>query len=158
MPGFSQVPHEAPHEYDGFASSHHNGGCTMPTSLSEPGRPSPVVRVPAGTLSSRMIEPESQTQLRRVSSASSYACLLSVGRSTFKHCRFATTRARLRSLHSPESCETQLMPNFLLAHHRTGPNPALKLTVIGVPRWPSGAGPAAHCAPAVQRVTPLPAA
>ena len=121
--------------------------------------PSPVVQISARNLGSgQMNGPESHHQLRRVSSARWHAHLSSVGKSPFEHCRFATTRARLRSLRSPESCETQLMPNFLLAHHRTGPNPALKLTVIGVPRWPSGAGPAAHFAPAVQRVTPLPAA
>ena len=35
------------------------------------------------------------------------------------------------------------------------PNPSLKLSPNGVPRWPSSAGPAAHFALAVQRVTPL---
>ena len=121
--------------------------------------PSPVVPISARNLGSgQMNGPESHHQLRRVSSARWHAHLSSVGKSPFEHCRFATTRARLRSLRSPESCETQLMPNASLTHHRTGPNPALKLTVIGVPRWPSGAGPAAHFAPAVQRVTPLPAA
>ena len=34
------------------------------------------------------------------------------------------------------------------------PNPSLKLSPNGVPRWPSSAGPAAHFALAVQRVTP----
>ena len=35
------------------------------------------------------------------------------------------------------------------------PNPSLKLSPNGVPRWPSSAGPVAHFALAVQRVTPL---
>ena len=35
------------------------------------------------------------------------------------------------------------------------PNPSLKLSPNGAPRWPSSAGPAAHFALAVQRVTPL---
>ena len=35
------------------------------------------------------------------------------------------------------------------------PNPSLKLSPNGVPRWPSSAGPTAHFALAVQRATPL---
>ena len=35
------------------------------------------------------------------------------------------------------------------------PNPSVKLSVNGVPRWPSSAGPLAHFALAVQHVTPL---
>jgi len=35
------------------------------------------------------------------------------------------------------------------------PNTSLKLSTNGMSRWPSGAGPAAHFAPAVQRATPL---
>ena len=35
------------------------------------------------------------------------------------------------------------------------PNHSLKLSTNGVPRWSSGAGPAAHFAPAAQRATPL---
>ena len=34
------------------------------------------------------------------------------------------------------------------------PNPSVKLSTNGVPRWPSSAGPLAHFALAVQRVTP----
>ena len=34
------------------------------------------------------------------------------------------------------------------------PNPSVKLSANGVPRWPSSAGPAAHFALAVQRATP----
>ena len=34
------------------------------------------------------------------------------------------------------------------------PNPSVKLSANGVPRWPSSAGPAAHFALAVQHVTP----
>ena len=34
------------------------------------------------------------------------------------------------------------------------PNPSVKLSVNGVPHWPSSAGPAAHFALAVQRATP----
>ena len=122
-------------------------------------RPSPVDQVPARNLGSgRMSGPESLRQLRRVSSARWYAHLSSVGKSPSEHRRSATTRTRLRRLRLPESCETLLMPNASLIPHRTGPNPALKLTVNGMPRWPSGAGPSAHFAPAVPRVTPLPAA
>lgn len=35
------------------------------------------------------------------------------------------------------------------------PNPSLKLSSNGVSHWSSGAGPAAHFAPAAQRATPL---
>ena len=35
------------------------------------------------------------------------------------------------------------------------PNTSLKLSANGVAHWPSGAGPAAHFAPAVQCTTPL---
>ena len=38
------------------------------------------------------------------------------------------------------------------------PNPSLKLTTNGVARRPASAGPAAHCALAVQHATPLVAA
>ena len=118
--------------------------------------PSPVVQVPERNRGSgRVNGPESHNQLRRVSSARWHAHLSSVGKSPFEHCRFATTRARLRSLRSPESCETQLMPNALLAHHRTGPNPALKRNASSVARRPSSAGPSAHFALAVQRATLL---
>jgi hypothetical protein len=43
----------------------------------------------------------------------------------------------------------------LLVITRLLPNPSLKLSTNGVSRWSSGAGPAAHFAPAAQRATPL---
>ena len=99
--------------------------------------PSPVVQISARNLGSgQMNGPESHHQLRRVSSARWHAHLSSVGKSPFEHCRFATTRARLRSLRSPESCETQLMTNVSLSRHRPGPNPTLKRSTNGRPPGP----------------------
>ena len=104
--------------------------------------PSPVVQIFARNLGSGQVNgPEFHHQPRRVSSARWHAHLSSVGKPPSVHRRSAATRARLRSLRSPESCETQLMPNALLAHRRTGPNPALKRNASSVARRPSSAGP-----------------
>jgi len=48
-----------------------------------------------------------------------------------------------------------MQPRLLSQLSALKPNPSLKLSPNGVPRWPSSAGPAAHFALAVQRVTPL---
>jgi hypothetical protein len=53
-------------------------------------------------------------------------------------------RCALPLTHISTSTYAQLMPN-----------PSLKLSTNGVSRWSSGAGPAAHFAPATQRATPL---
>ena len=55
-------------------------------------------------------------------------------------------------------CGSNTMPcmNLQLSSELSAlkPNPSLKLSPNGVPRWPSSAGPSAHFALAVQRVTP----
>jgi len=38
------------------------------------------------------------------------------------------------------------------------PNPSLKRSANGMSRWPSSAGPSAHCALAAQRAMPSPPA
>ena len=118
--------------------------------------PSSVVQVPARNRGSgRVNGPESQNQLRRVSSARWHAHLSSARKPPSVHRRSATTRTRLHGLRSPESCETQLMTNVSLSRHRPGPNPTLKRNANSAPRWPSSAGPSAHFALAVQHVTLL---
>ena len=55
-------------------------------------------------------------------------------------------------LHCSQACGAKYSAGSRVA---ALPNPSVKLSVNGVPRWPSSAGPAAHFALAVQRVTPL---
>ena len=118
--------------------------------------PSPIFQVPARDLGSgRVNGPESHLQLRRVGSASWHAHLSSARKPQSVHRRSTTTRTRLCGFRSPESCETQLMTNVSLSRHRPGPNPTLKRNANSAPRRPSSAGPLAHFALAVQRVTPL---
>ena len=123
--------------------------------------PSPVVQVPARNLGSgRVNGPESHRRLRRVSPARCYAHLSSVGKPPSVHRRSATTRTRIHGLRSPESCETQLMPNVSLSRHRPGPNPALELTCYGGQPCPGGNALRAFCAtmptlPAVARSSAL---
>ena len=118
--------------------------------------PSPMVQIPARYPGSgQVIGPQPHRQPRRVRSASWCARLSSVVQLTIKHRRSSATQTRVCGLRSSESCETQLMPNVSLTRHRPGPNPTLKRNANSAPRRPSSAGPSAHFALAVQRVTPL---
>jgi hypothetical protein len=64
------------------------------------------------------------------------------GKNQFMFCTFA-------------SHFSQILAFNLQALRRLRPNPSLKLSTNGVSRWSSGAGPAAHFAPAAHRATPL---
>ena len=67
----------------------------------------------------------------------------------------AKTRRPVLDLGAAWLCETPLMIKASLPQHRPWPNPALKRNTNSAPRWPSSAGPSAHFALAVQRVTLL---
>ena len=67
----------------------------------------------------------------------------------------ATTRTPVLDLGAAWSCETPLMTKASLPQHRPWPNPALKRNANSAPPRPSSAGPLAHFALAVQRVTLL---
>ena len=59
--------------------------------------------------------------------------------------------ASLNHLHRSQACGAKYGAR---SWARALPNPSLKLSANGMPRWPSSAGPLAHFALAVQRVTP----
>ena len=62
-----------------------------------------------------------------------------------------TAMASPHHLHCSQACGAKYGAGIRAA---ALPNPSVKLSANGVPRWPSSAGPAAHFALAVQHATP----